>query len=213
MQQNDSLVNGAGRTWVPRRSSGPSSTTTSLPSGCSSTPPASVSCRRPARSKTLATRWLVASGSCCGLLRLCSGFAADKHCVSPDFSPTFDLSRTVQAQKAPGPGQKQAGAVNWRHAWDEYWFNRHVSERMRQFECAAPWVVVVMCGFVAAEALPTAGSPADSVALELLLISRRHCGRAGTRYHHRGIDDQGSCANTVLTEQLLQRRSATGPLS
>ena len=41
---------------------------------------------------------------------------------------------------------------------------------MRQFECAAPWVVVVMCGFVQGEPLPAAGAPPGTVALEILLV-------------------------------------------
>ena len=37
----------------------------------------------------------------------------------------------------------------------------------------------------------------------LTLISRRSVERAGLRYLRRGVDDNGHCANTVETEQLL----------
>lgn len=39
--------------------------------------------------------------------------------------------------------------------------------------------------------------------LTLLLISRRSCFRAGTRYKRRGVDDNGHVANYVETEQCL----------
>lgn len=39
--------------------------------------------------------------------------------------------------------------------------------------------------------------------MTLCLISRRSCSKVGTRYNSRGIDDNGSVANHVETEQLL----------
>ena len=45
--------------------------------------------------------------------------------------------------------------------------------------------------------------------LRAALISRLSCGRAGTRYNSRGLDDEGNTANTVETEQLLLTDSAT----
>ena len=36
-----------------------------------------------------------------------------------------------------------------------------------------------------------------------ILISRRSCKRAGTRFYTRGIDDEGEVANYVETEQLI----------
>ena len=40
-------------------------------------------------------------------------------------------------------------------------------------------------------------------AFDFILISRRSCFRAGTRYHTRGIDDLGNVANFVETEQIV----------
>lgn len=37
----------------------------------------------------------------------------------------------------------------------------------------------------------------------LTLVSRRSVNRSGLRYLRRGIDDEGNCANTVETEQIL----------
>ncbi|KAF4676184.1 hypothetical protein FOL47_006575 [Perkinsus chesapeaki] len=38
---------------------------------------------------------------------------------------------------------------------------------------------------------------------DVMLIGRRSCERSGTRYHHRGIDDEGHVANYVETEMLV----------
>ena len=43
----------------------------------------------------------------------------------------------------------------------------------------------------------------NSKKLEYILISRRSNKRAGTRYTHRGVDDEGQVANLVETEQLV----------
>lgn len=43
---------------------------------------------------------------------------------------------------------------------------------------------------------------------DLTVISRRSIKRAGLRYLRRGIDDEGCCANTVETEQILSPRAA-----
>jgi hypothetical protein len=36
------------------------------------------------------------------------------------------------------------------------------------------------------------------------LISRRSKYKSGTRFYARGLDDEGNCANTVETEQVLK---------
>jgi SacI homology domain len=53
----------------------------------------------------------------------------------------------------------------------------------------------------ATEALPKPTS--DTTNFLLTLISRRSTKRSGLRYLRRGIDDEGNCANTVETEQIL----------
>jgi len=40
----------------------------------------------------------------------------------------------------------------------------------------------------------------DGKKLEMILISRRRHGQAGTRYLSRGLDDEGNVANFVETE-------------
>jgi hypothetical protein len=43
----------------------------------------------------------------------------------------------------------------------------------------------------------------DGKKLEMILISRRRHGQAGTRYLSRGLDDEGNVANFVETEQII----------
>ena len=49
----------------------------------------------------------------------------------------------------------------------------------------------------------------DGKRLEMVLISRRRHGQAGTRYLSRGLDDDGNVANFVETEQILMYRDLT----
>lgn len=39
--------------------------------------------------------------------------------------------------------------------------------------------------------------------MELILISRLSCTRAGTRFNSRGVNDDGNVANFVETEQIV----------
>lgn len=40
--------------------------------------------------------------------------------------------------------------------------------------------------------------------MNVLLISRRHVDRIGTRFHSRGIDENGNVSNFVETEQIIE---------
>ncbi|CAF0749054.1 unnamed protein product [Didymodactylos carnosus] len=58
------------------------------------------------------------------------------------------------------------------------------------------WIPKVMCG-----GIETYRNPSDDV--ELWLISRLSCERAGTRFNVRGVNDDGAVANFVETEQIV----------
>jgi len=58
------------------------------------------------------------------------------------------------------------------------------------------WIPKVMCG-----GIETYRSPNED--LELWLISRLSCERAGTRFNVRGVNDDGAVANFVETEQIV----------
>jgi hypothetical protein len=130
-------------------------------------------------------------------------------------APPLDLSRPLSALLAEGGGSA-AASEPWRLAWESFWFNYSMSASLRACECAHPWIVVAVQGYagetsLSAPALPSpaadGGAAAEAPAeLTLTLIARRHWRRAGTRYHHRGIDDSGNTANHVESEQILTLR-------
>jgi len=63
-----------------------------------------------------------------------------------------------------------------------------------------------MCGGV-----ETYRNPNDDI--ELWLISRLSCERAGTRFNVRGVNDDGAVANFVETEQVRVGHTMKFPLS
>ncbi|CAF3355912.1 unnamed protein product [Rotaria sp. Silwood1] len=58
------------------------------------------------------------------------------------------------------------------------------------------WIPKIMCG-----GIEKYGSQSDDI--DLWLISRLSCERAGTRFNVRGVNDDGAVANFVETEQIL----------
>ncbi|KAK0562422.1 hypothetical protein OC844_002712 [Tilletia horrida] len=61
---------------------------------------------------------------------------------------------------------------------------------------------------------PQSDAEPPTLGAELFLISRRAKERVGLRYQRRGLNDQGECANTVETEQILlltRRQVVYGP--
>lgn len=70
----------------------------------------------------------------------------------------------------------------------------------------SPLALSVIQGFIRSIDITLKGNLLDSEQIEkgqVILVSRRSTKRAGVRYLRRGIDDSGSCANFVETEQLL----------
>lgn len=59
------------------------------------------------------------------------------------------------------------------------------------------------------ETVPAELSPSEKQ-FDVTIISRRSVKRAGLRYLRRGIDDEGCCANSVETEQVLTPKTMTG---
>ena len=60
------------------------------------------------------------------------------------------------------------------------------------------WVIPVIQGYV-----EYAQTVFNEKNIELILISRRRHAMAGTRYNARGLDDDGSVANFVESEQII----------
>ena len=62
------------------------------------------------------------------------------------------------------------------------------------------WCTHLVQGFIDRQSVP--GSQ-----LDLVLIARRGADRGGTRFLHRGIDENGFVANFVELEQIVIRRN------
>ncbi|KAF4669643.1 hypothetical protein FOZ61_003570, partial [Perkinsus olseni] len=91
----------------------------------------------------------------------------------------------------------------WDTADPLYCWNRAMTINMlgttsHPFGGVDQWCTPLMQGSVCGPATVARG-------YQVMLIGRRSCARAGTRYHHRGIDDDGHVANYVETEMLVLR--------
>jgi hypothetical protein len=65
-------------------------------------------------------------------------------------------------------------------------------------QCDYRWIVPVIHGYVGFKALRIFGRRID-----FILVSRRSKHFAGTRYHKRGVNEEGKVANDVETEQIV----------
>ncbi|XP_044145242.1 synaptojanin-2-like isoform X2 [Bufo gargarizans] len=107
----------------------------------------------------------------------------------PNAGSHFDL--TVRAQiQADKRGYKPE---NW------FFWNRllHVPLKHYQVSCS-DWLLKVICGGVEIRTVYASHRKAKAC-----LISRISCVRAGTRFHIRGVDDDGHVSNFVETEQTI----------
>mmetsp|Transcript_23550 Transcript_23550/g.52139 ORF Transcript_23550/g.52139 Transcript_23550/m.52139 type:complete len:1106 (-) Transcript_23550:95-3412(-) len=118
-------------------------------------------------------------------------------------SHDFDITRRLQRRmpeagspSAPARAEDLMATADGRFVW-----NRQLVEPLTRHGVSTRWFTPVMQGFFQArEAQPRPGL-GPSVAL--LLVARRSCLRAGTRYNARGLNSEGEAANFVETEQLL----------
>jgi hypothetical protein len=78
------------------------------------------------------------------------------------------------------------------------WNNTMLRELAQQEELAQ-YCLPIMLGFVEVRPCSVKGH-----AFQYILISRRSCFRAGTRYYMRGVDSEGHAANFVETEQIVE---------
>ena len=65
-------------------------------------------------------------------------------------------------------------------------------------KCDNRWIIPMIHGYVGFKALKIFGRRID-----FILISRRSRHFAGTRYHKRGVNEDGKVANDVETEQIV----------
>lgn len=107
----------------------------------------------------------------------------------PNAGSHFDL--TVRAQNRADKRCYEPG--NW------FFWNRllHVPLKHYQVSCS-DWLLKVICGGVEIRTVYASHRKAKAC-----LISRISCVRAGTRFHIRGVDDDGHVSNFVETEQTI----------
>ncbi|XP_032806114.2 phosphatidylinositide phosphatase SAC2 isoform X1 [Petromyzon marinus] len=142
------------------------------------------------------------------------------------FSPTFDLTSSVQRQRSC----QRSKPLAWQECDDRFFWNKLMLQDLidSQDERADFWIMPVIQGFVQIEKLvvkygdssddersspespPTeASTEAPHPEFLVALISRRSRHRAGMRYKRRGVDRDGHVANFVETEQLIHIHTHT----
>eukprot|EP00927_Polykrikos_kofoidii_P001413 TRINITY_DN10528_c0_g2_i1.p1 TRINITY_DN10528_c0_g2~~TRINITY_DN10528_c0_g2_i1.p1 ORF type:complete len:1186 (-),score=172.63 TRINITY_DN10528_c0_g2_i1:261-3764(-) len=118
------------------------------------------------------------------------------------FSNDFDITRSLQRQRAwqETHGQRPTVEHFMVHADERFVWNRRLAEPlMCQNGVSARWFTPVVQGFVEAK---TCDVSVDRRKWVLILIARKSCRHAGTRYNARGLDDDGEAANWIETEQI-----------
>ncbi|XP_071957671.1 phosphatidylinositol-3-phosphatase SAC1-like [Antedon mediterranea] len=113
------------------------------------------------------------------------------------FSTTYDLTHTLQRLYNTSPEFSQM-ALHER-ADQRFVWNCHLLRELSAQPEVSRFILPVMCGFVSVKV-----GLINSKRFEHILVSRRSCFRAGTRFYMRGLDDQGHAANFVETEQIIQ---------
>ncbi|XP_040285296.1 synaptojanin-2 isoform X2 [Bufo bufo] len=107
----------------------------------------------------------------------------------PNAGSHFDLTIRAQIQA----DKRGYEPENW------FFWNRllHVPLKHYQVSCS-DWLLKVICGGVEIRTVYASHRKAKAC-----LISRISCVRAGTRFHIRGVDDDGHVSNFVETEQTI----------
>src|ERR1700712_3825476 len=135
------------------------------------------------------------------------------------FSYSFDLTNSFQRQ-----AESDVSLPAWQRADDRFFWNRFIQSDLidlrlgkstrfgsqRENPGVDPFILPVMFGMLEVRNTSVIGSP-----LNFVLITRRSRFRGGTRYHSRGIDEEGHVSNFNETEQIiiLNDAASKGPVS
>ena len=130
------------------------------------------------------------------------------------FSYDYDITRRLGAQQYVEEETAFFDVVD-----QEYFWNRHLLQPLIDGGLD-DFILPLMQGFVgqrrfqipaSPEERPSEALPDEDPDFRLTIISRRSIRRPGLRYLRRGIDETGSVANSVETEQILSsHNTATG---
>nr|KAI8763601.1 phosphatidylinositide phosphatase SAC1-like; partial [Biomphalaria glabrata] len=116
------------------------------------------------------------------------------------YSPTFDLSHTVQRLYNTSPEFTSLGFLE--RADQRFIWNSHALTELSQQPELSRFCLPMILGYVSVNSIKVNGKT-----LEYVLVSRRSIYRAGTRFNVRGLDLQGQAANFVETEQIVMHGS------
>ncbi|XP_014201008.2 synaptojanin-2 isoform X2 [Pan paniscus] len=106
----------------------------------------------------------------------------------PNDGSRFDL--TVRTQKQGDDSSEWGNSFFWNQLL-------HVPLRQHQVSCC-DWLLKIICGVVTIRTVYASHKQAKAC-----LISRVSCERTGTRFHTRGVNDDGHVSNFVETEQMI----------
>jgi hypothetical protein len=134
------------------------------------------------------------------------------------FSYTFDITNSFQRQVESNPTDPM-----WKRADDRFFWNRFIQSDLIDLRhgktrfgqhgaqpAVDPFILPVMSGMLRITNTSVKGNP-----FTFVLITRRSRFRAGTRYHSRGVDEEGNVSNFNETEQsiILNDDASRGPVS
>lgn len=117
------------------------------------------------------------------------------------FSTSYDLTHTVQRLANTSPDFRQIPLherADMRFMWNGF----VLKELIQQAELSR-FCLPIVHGFVCAT-----DCSIKNRSFRYILVSRRSCHRAGTRYNMRGLDAEGNVANFVETEQIVEYGAA-----
>ncbi|XP_068722474.1 phosphatidylinositol-3-phosphatase SAC1-like isoform X2 [Montipora capricornis] len=118
------------------------------------------------------------------------------------FSCTYDLTHTLQRLSRTSPDFLQMPLFE--RADPRFVWNGHLLRPLVVQPELHKFILPVMHGFVSVTSCVIKQNTFD-----FILISRRSCLRAGTRFFVRGLDSEGNAANFIETEQIAQFESGT----
>ena len=112
------------------------------------------------------------------------------------FSYHYDVTRSLEVNKT----SRNTGTLH-ESADRRFYWNLAMYKDLIEQGIESRFYLPIVQGFVTHTAVLQMEMPTT-----LVLVSRRSCQRAGTRYNARGVDDEGNVGNFVETEQIVYAR-------
>ena len=108
------------------------------------------------------------------------------------FAINFDLTKTSQKKALYEPKELKVGELNvdLRYMWNYHIWRDLISQKIPSY-----WCIPLIQGYVDEKVISTL--------VRLILVAKRRWRLGGTRYHARGIDEDGNVANHCELEQIV----------